>query len=234
MNNSLLQIKIKERLNKLGSFDYDNLQCWQIAEAFNKAQMQWVNRQIYGLNPSKQGGESNFHTIDELRVLIVEHSITGNNNNPVYFESDVLPENYIGFKRISIHGKTDTCPPRTFVVYLAAESDADMLLVDRFSKPSFEWGETFGTLIGNKLRIYTNGTFDVVDPKLVYYRKPLSIQFEGCLNLEENSIATANVECEFKDNIVELLIDDAAAILAGDIESITQYQRLTQDTNINS
>lgn len=109
-----------------------------------------------------------------------------------------------------------------------------MLLIDKNSEPSFEWGETFGTLIGNKLRIYTNGVFDVVNPKLVYYRKPLSIQFEGCVDLEGNSISTANVECEFKDNIVELLIDEAAAILAGDIESITQYQRLTQDTNINS
>lgn len=234
MNNSLLQIKIKERLNKLGSFDYDNLQCWQIAEAFNKAQMQWVNRQIYGLNPSKQGGESNLHTIDELRVLITEHSITGNTNNPLYFESDVLPENYIAFKRISTYGKNSTCPARPFVVYLAAESDADMLLVDKNSEPSFEWAETFGTLIGNRLRIYTNGVFDVVNPKLVYYRKPLSIQFEGCVDLEGNSISTANVECEFKDNIVELLIDEAAAILAGDIESITQYQRLTQDTNTNS
>ncbi len=78
-------------------------------------------------------------------------------------------------------------------MYLAAESDADMLLVDKNSEPSFEWAETFGTLIGNRLRIYTNGVFDVVNPKLVYYRKPLSIQFEGCVDLEGNSISTANV-----------------------------------------
>lgn len=234
MNNNLLQIKIKERLNKLGSFDYDNIQCWQIAEAFNKAQMQWVNRQMYGLTPSKQGGESNLHSIDELRVLINEVPILGNTNNPLYFESVELPADYIGFKRISILGKTDTCPPRSFVVYLAAESDADMLLVDRYSKPSFEWGETFGTLIGNKLRIYTNGIFEVVTPKLVYYRKPKAVQFDGCINLEDNSISTVDVECEFTDNIVELLADQAAAILAGDIESITQYQRLSQDANNNS
>ena len=35
MNNTTLQIKFKQRLNKLASNDYDNLECWQIVEAFN-------------------------------------------------------------------------------------------------------------------------------------------------------------------------------------------------------
>ena len=37
MNNTTLQIKFKQRLNKLASNDYDNIQCWQIVEVFNKA-----------------------------------------------------------------------------------------------------------------------------------------------------------------------------------------------------
>ena len=32
MTNSLLQIKIKQRLNKLASLDYDNIECWQVTE----------------------------------------------------------------------------------------------------------------------------------------------------------------------------------------------------------
>ena len=53
MNNSLLQIKIKERLNKLDSDDYENISCWQIQEAFNKAQREWVRRQVNGINVEK-------------------------------------------------------------------------------------------------------------------------------------------------------------------------------------
>jgi hypothetical protein len=33
-----------------------------------------------------------------------------------------------------------------------------------------------------------------------------------------------DVECEFKDDIVEVLLDEAAALIAGDIENFTQYQ----------
>lgn len=31
MDNNTLQIKIKQRLNKLASSDYDNIECWKIA-----------------------------------------------------------------------------------------------------------------------------------------------------------------------------------------------------------
>ena len=47
MNNQILQLKIKQRLNKLDSNDYDNIEHWQIIEAFNKAQIQWVRRNLH-------------------------------------------------------------------------------------------------------------------------------------------------------------------------------------------
>ncbi len=50
MTNAALQLKIKQRLNKLASNDYDNIECWQIVEAFNKAQVEWVRRQLHGNN----------------------------------------------------------------------------------------------------------------------------------------------------------------------------------------
>jgi hypothetical protein len=36
MQNSVITIKIKQRLNKLDSQDYDNLECWHIIEAFKR------------------------------------------------------------------------------------------------------------------------------------------------------------------------------------------------------
>ena len=45
---------------------------------------------------------------------------------------------------------------------------------------------------------------------------------------------TANQECEFKDDVAEILVDQAAAILAGDIESMNQYQRESQEVQKNS
>lgn len=234
MNNNLLQIKIKQRLNKLSSLDYDNLECWQIAEAFNKAQIEWVRRQLHGTNAYKEGDENSIRRIDDLQKLLTTINITGSMAGEIYFEANTLPENYLEFKRVSIKGKTDNCPDRPFIVYLAEESDIDLLLSDKFSKPSFEWAETFCTLVGNRIRIYTNGEFQVINPRLNYYRKPVEVQFFNCVNLNTGSTVTADVTSEFKDDIVELICNEAASILAGDIESIMQYQRNEKSAERNN
>ncbi len=70
MNNNLLQIKIKQRLNKLASLDYDNLECWQIAEAANKAQLEWMRRQLYAINVRKEGTEQSAGLVDDLQRLM--------------------------------------------------------------------------------------------------------------------------------------------------------------------
>lgn len=41
MNNLAIILKIEQRLNKLSSNDYDNIQKWQIVEAFNKGTVDW-------------------------------------------------------------------------------------------------------------------------------------------------------------------------------------------------
>jgi len=50
MNNNTLLLKLKQRLNKLDSQDYDNIECWQAVEAFKKAQVEWCRRQLHGSN----------------------------------------------------------------------------------------------------------------------------------------------------------------------------------------
>lgn len=233
MNNALLQIKIKERLNKLASMDYDNIECWQIAEAFNKAQIEFVRRQVHGINQTKEGDESSDVLIDDLQRLLVEAPLTGANQD-IYFETQVLPPDYLYFKRISAKSHTDCCPDRAMGVYLAPVADVSQLLVDSLRNPSAEWGETFCTLQANKFRIYHNNKFGVVDTKLTYYRKPLDVQFNGCVNLNTGQPVTADVICEFKDDVAELIVDEAASILAGDIESITQYQRNKTNATSNN
>jgi hypothetical protein len=47
-------------------------------------------------------------------------------------------------------------------------------------------------------------------------------------------VFNANVECELKDDICEIIVDEAASILAGDIESMNQYQREIQNAQRNS
>ncbi len=235
MNNTTLQLKIKQRLNKLASNDYDNIECWQIVEAFNKAQIQWVRRQLIGMNAEKQGDEQTTRKIDDLQNLLKEIPIQLVQKQ-LYVESDLLPSDYLQFKRVNAYGKKDCCenPMDLFVGYLAEEENVPILLQDDLKKPSFEWGETFCNLVGDKVRIYNNNEFDVINASLMYYREPVKIQIQDCVDPYTLATSTADVECEFQDNIVEVLIDNAVQVLAGDIESMNQYSIANNSSEVNT
>ncbi len=232
MDNNLLQLKIKQRLNKLGSFDYDNIECWMVQEAFNKAQVEWVRRMMYGLNQRREGVETSTGLTDDLRIIMKSVELTSIEKKG-YYEA-TLPADYFYYVRVDVNAKNDCCPERKMVVYEAEEANMGILLTSSTKGPSFEWGETLSTLVGDKIRVYTNDKFDVTSLILVYMRQPRYVQFQGCINPSTGVTFTANVTCEFKDDIAEILVDSAAAILAGDIESMNQYQRESQEVQKNS
>ena len=232
MQNSVLIIKVKQRLNKLDSQDYDNIECWQITEAFNKAQVEWIRRQLHGINIVKEGDEQSTRRIDDLQLLL------GTINIP-FVKSDIssyadLPANYLQWKRVDVTAKKGCCDDRRMSVYLAEEGNLNQLLFDNAKKPSFEWAETFATLKSNKVNVYTNNEFDISSGALTYYRQPIRVEIQGCVDPYTGVQTVTDVECEFKDDIVELLIDEAASILAGDIESGNQFSRGTETAERNN
>jgi len=233
MNNNLLQIKIKQRLNKLASLDYDNLECWQIAEAFNKAQLEWTRRQLYGINIRKEGTEQSSGLVDDLQKLMKVELLTMIDKE-IYYKSDKLPDDYLHYVRTDIFAQQTCCPERRMTVYEVEEANISIILNNKDKQPSFEWAETVATRIDNSLRVYTNNEFEISKCYLVYYRKPLEVQFTDCINIKTGFPFTANQECEFNDDVAEVIADNAAMILAGDIESITQYQREQQNVQSNS
>jgi hypothetical protein len=232
MLNSTIEIKVKQRLNKLDSQDYDNIQCWQIVEAFNKAQVEWVRRQLHGTNAFKEGDESSNRRKDDLQRLLVSENLSLGKRDLYYTSS--LPGDYLAWKRVDVYANKECCDKRKMVVYLAEEDDLSLLLRDKAKEPSFEWGETFATLMDNGVKIYTNDKFDIPNASLTYYRQPVRVQFLNCSDPYTGAASTADVLCEFKDDIVELIIDDAVAIIAGDIESTNQYSRNSQSSERNN
>jgi len=233
MLNSTILIKVKERLNKLASNDYDNIQDWQIIEAFDKGQVDWCRRNLHGTNINREGDEQSTRRVDDLQILL---TTTGNSSIPAltlvnrqfYYEAD-LPAEYLQWKRISSEATSECCPkPKRMVVYLAEQANRDELLRDKNKQPNYEWGETFATMENNKIQIYTNGLFVPVNVQLTYYRQPRKIQIIGVVNPYTGVASTVDVTSEFKDDLVELLIDECVKIIAGDIEALNQLQRATQ------
>jgi len=234
VDNATIRLKIVQRLNKLASNDYDNIECWQVVEAFNKGQVAWCRRNLHGSNVKNTGDEQSKRRIDDLQVILTEIPITLQKRD-LYYEYTALPDNYFEWKRVSGLANNDCCKdPRRMVITLAEEANVDELLRDKLKQPSFPWGETFCTLKDNTLRIYTNNEFDIPEARLSYYRQPRRIEIAGCVDPYTSQASAADVECEFKDDIIELFIDEAAKILAGDIESFNQQQTANQQVEGNN
>lgn len=226
MNNTTVTLKIKERLNKLASNDYDNIQCWQLVEAFNKGQVEWCRRNLLGTNQTRTGDEGSKRRIDDLQILLTDAQQPTLVDRGTFVEVGTgIPTNYFEWKRIQADGKSDCCGNRPMVIYLAEEGNVPELLRDYNKKPSFEWAETFCTIKDNVLRVYTNNEFSIDNVLLTYYRQPRNIQIAGCVDPYTLVASPVDVECEFKDDLVELFCDEAAKIIAGDTENISQIQR---------
>lgn len=232
MNNSTITIKMQQRLNKLASQDYDNIECWQVVESFNKAQVEWTRRQLHGINMVKEGDEQSTRRKDDLQVLLVTENLSLVNNE-YYFRGNI-PQDYLQWKRVDVYANKGCCDKRRMTVYLAEEGNLNQLLRDKMKQPSFDWAETFATLKGNGVNIYTNSEFGIDRADLVYYRQPVHIQIQGCVDPYTGVASTAEVQCEFKDDIIELIIDEAISILAGDIESGNQFSRGSETAERNN
>jgi hypothetical protein len=233
MNVGTIQIKFRQRLNKLASNDYDNIECWQIVEAFNKAQIEWCRRQLHGTNMLKEGDEMSKRRIDDLQILLNTQTLVGTNTTD-YFRSNNWPNNYLEYKRVSTDATNKCCEdPRSMTVYLAEEANIDLLMRDELKRPDFDWGETYCTLVNDTVKIFKRD-FNIVNPYLVYYRKPINIEIMGCVDPYTETTSLADIDPEFKDDIVELIIDEAVSIIAGDIDAVNQAIRGSQSAEKNN
>lgn len=233
MLNQTILIKVRQRLNKLASNDYDNIQDWQIVEAFNKGQSDWCRRNLHGLNVKQEGDEQSTSRIDDLQPLLDTVSLVMSERD-LFFESVSLPEDYMRWKRISVKAKSECCPSKSIVVYLAEQANRDELLRDRNKKPNFNWGETFAMFEDNKIQVFTNGEFLILSSELTYYKQPIKIQIAGVKDPYTGIVPAVDVPCIFKDDLTEVLIDECAKIIAGDIESQIQMQRQAQTVENNN
>lgn len=235
MTNALIVIKIKDRVNKTDSSDYGNIQPYQFLEAFNKSMDAWVRRQLEGINQTKTGNEGSTRRIDDLQCILTIWT-GGFTDKGLYWQSDSFPSDYLEWCRVSASAQ-DTCKEcgsRPLVLFEGNEADVDIYLADENRQPDYYWGTSFSTLMGNRFKIWTNDQFDIVDPSVTYYRAPKHIQILGETNPDTGTVSSIEVTCEFPDGVTELMIDEAAAILSGDMDALQKMQQLSQSAETNN
>jgi hypothetical protein len=199
-----------------------------IAEAFNKAMDAWVSRQLQGINQTKSTAEGSIRSIDKLQVILKQAPLTVTNKG-LYYEA-TLPSDYVEWSRISADAqRDDCCPPRKLKIFLGEEADVDLALLDKNRQPSYEWGETFATIMSGTFRLYTNNCFEIANPAITYYRRPAHIKIAGCTDPDTGLPVLVDVECEFSNTVTETIIDEGAAILADDMDNYNKMQVLNQN-----
>jgi hypothetical protein len=223
MLNETIIIKIQQRLNKLSSNDFQNLASWQILEAFNTAQLDGTRIAL------KDSADVGTMAIEDFQSLLVEKSdfLFFDTGDSFQTSTDAWPTNFLRNNRLDLSVVSTCCStPKKMVAYLAEESNVPILLNDVHRKPNYDWGETFFVLSGNTIKIYHSGEFTIDACNYIYYREPRRVQIAGVRDVYQNAIPTTNVTCEFSDNVTEVFIFGAAALLAGDMGSFEQMGRM--------
>src|SRR3954469_16109046 len=179
LNNTIL-VKLQQRLDKLSSGDYQNLETWMYLEAFNKAQIEGIRRQLEGINQTRTGAETTTRRIDDLQFILITTPQTPVDNG-IYW-SFPLPTDYLQFNRVSTMGITECCPARVINVFPSVEADRDVNLADSGKAPDFDWAQAFCTISNKQVNIYTKDQFDLQDTTLTYYRVPANIEIAGVVD----------------------------------------------------
>ena len=210
--------KIDLRLNKSASNDYDNIWSYAKQEAYSKATLEWVRRQKRGKNQTQEGDEESDARVDDLQVLLKIEPLKVRDKG-FYVETEKIPQDYLYYKRLTPIVSKGKCSRVIIQSSLREESNVDALK----TFPSFEFEETFHTIINNRIHLYHNKEFEVDNVQLTYYRKPKTYDFKKLDTI-----------IEFKDDVCELIIDEACKILASDIESPNQKALAEQRVELNN
>ena len=103
-------LKIRQRLNKVDTQDDENLPLYVIVEAYNKGQLNIVNRLSSKNNIYKTGLESTTFRVDDLECLINPDAyILSTTKKDGFYLTDYIPKDYLRYIRTTCIAKTNSC-----------------------------------------------------------------------------------------------------------------------------
>lgn len=217
--------RIDNALEKQATSSNANFTIWDREDALNKSLSDWIRKQIHGSNMYREGSEESTMRVDDLQpILIPERKISVTSNN-LYADTSKLPENYRYYNRLTLIVSKDECSKVRMTSKFVENGNVDDLLDDYNSAPSFDFEQTFHIMASNKFRIFHKNDFKIDEVLLSYYKNPDKISCE---------INDMEKLWQWKDDVAEVIIDGAVALLAGNIENSSAFQlaqKRQEDTN---
>lgn len=216
-----LLYKIDLKLNKVAALDHQVIPLENKILALNEAQLKLVKLKMNPNNPLGLGMDSFKKRYEDLEVLIEQqatHPLTLVLNDPKLNEwaadlSLLLPE-YMFYIDSYFLASKRTCENKIIYVNkdLVKHSDVITLLTNTNYRPSFEYEESFCTISGFKLNVYTDGTFTPTLIYVSYVRYPQQIDYPGYVKFDGTNSAHSNSELPeyLEDELLNLAIQELA------------------------
>ena len=227
-----LLYKIDQRLNKLSSNEHQEIQLEDKILALNEAQLKLIKQKFTGVSTLTRMGfgafKKRYQDIENLLVDFNENSLSlvleDVNINQWSSSLSKLNPKMMLYADAYVIADKGKCKDRMIWINkdLVKHGDIQFLINNDDFKPSFEYQETFNTITGGDISIYTDGTFTPKKLKILYVRYPEKIDKLGYVDFDGN--ASVNNNCELVDYLEDELLDLTIQNLADYTENMSAAQ----------
>lgn len=227
-----LLYKIDQRLNKLSSNVHQQVPLEDKILALNEAQIALIKTKLDGYSvPNKLGMDASKKRYEDIENLIVDFSKNNlslkkgdTNLNQWNVELSELKPEYMFYADAYILANKGICKDRIVWINkdLVKHGDVQFFLNNDNYKPSFEFQETFNTISGGILSVYTDGTFTPTKLFLMYVRYPTKIDKKGYVDFKGKP--SVDRDCELKEYLEDELLDKTVLNLAMYTENMSAVQ----------
>lgn len=217
----------KQKLNKIDSQNQRNLLVPEIDWKLNEAQEIFVKIIAEPRLKNGYGFEINQRTIDDIRTLVVNQSLE-NSTCQLAIKSDdesfivELPEDYWFHVSSEVYATKGNCS--LIRLDTIVRQHDDRFKNNPFDNSSFEWREANIRFFEDKIKIYTDKSFEVNYLCLDYIKKPVKIYNAESAkggqyrDLGTGLMLTGTQDCELPEHTHREIVDLAVYITAGDLQ----------------
>lgn len=236
-----LLYKIDQKLNKLSSNVHQGIPLEDKILALNEAQISMIKTKVSGQAiPNKLGMDAMKKRYEDIQNLIVdftENSLSLEMVNPNLNQWDAslneLDPKYMLYADSFFTADKGKCKNHVIWINkdLLKHGDVQFLLNNDHYKPSFEYQESFNSMSGGKISVFTDGTFTPTKLFVMYVRYPDYIDKVGYVHFDGTKSVSRN--CELADYLEDELVDLTVRNLGMFTENMSAAQNAQARINTN-
>lgn len=212
MSSSQAYLLFLLKVNKNDSNANVHISRAEFVKLFNEEQRRWLNEKLNAKLDSDQ--------VNDLNELLVPFTQLARGRKFDLYIDYLLPDDFFAIGSFYIVGQSEVCKRVLEPQWVNIKNIMELLL-DQYSKPSFDFERALVTFAANKLQVYTDG-FDIAAAFVSYYRMPTDIDMADYIKEDGNS--SVNADPQLQDMYVEQIINRCARHVIANYENPEGFQ----------